>query len=135
MAGEDRYEKRVLSLETSLSEIHRLLSLVQTRLIGGLETDKPGIINDLKNLQNRITLFEEDLAIVKQEYVKNATLANYVNDIAELKACLSEVKSESKTSISDIWKEIAKNNKFRWMILGGFTVINTGVLIWDILHR
>lgn len=120
-------EDRMRLLETSLLEIHKLLTLIQTRLIGGLDTDKPGLINDLKNLQDKISVVESEIENIKRDYAKELLLQSVVRDIREIKS--------GAGGLSDIWKEIEKNNKFRWMMLGGIAVIDGAVILWDTLRR
>lgn len=110
-------EKRVQILEANLVEIHRLLTAIQTKLIGSLETEKPGLVSDLKALQDRVVCVERELAIIKVDYVQRTSITTLENEIVA-----------SQKDRTDLWKEIRANSKFRWMTTGGLTVIN--VLLW-----
>jgi len=113
---------RVQNLENSLQEIHKLLHVIQTKLVGGIETDKPGIVNDLKSLQEQVRLVESEIDTIKREYAKDMALAPLAQRISVIDAQLPK-----------LWVEIDNSKKFRWMAGGGMAVVNFAFVVWEVL--
>ena len=125
-------EHRIQSLETGLTEIHRLLSVIQTRLLGSIESDKPGLISDFKELQEKVRTVEGILVDVKQNYVPQSSLALLRQELSTLKDAEIAVL---KKSVENLWRESARNAKFRWLVTGGLIVVNAALGLYVALKH
>jgi hypothetical protein len=101
---ENDISNRVDVLESGQGQILQILQKIEKRLIGNLEEDKPGLIDDVRVL--RKTMESIDTRIM------NIERANLINRIQTL-----------ETEIQSLSTKVAELTKYRFMVYGGILVV------------
>lgn len=108
---------RVEMLESKQEQILQILQKIEKRLIGDLENDKPGLIDDIRVLRKMMEQIDGRIMSIER--------ANLINRIQTL-----EVEHQALAS------KVAELNKYRFMVYGGILVaafiLNKA---WDYLQK
>lgn len=125
-------EARVKKLETDydreISKILEILSKVQQRLVGSLDTTmSPGLISEVRDLQSELSKTRVRLTDFKHEF--DALKAARDSDAQALKEL-----SAMKEQLPKLWKKVQVYDRYRWVILGGVLVLGyVASKLWEYL--
>lgn len=115
----ENHENRLLKLENdeNVNNIFSVLKKIEEKLLGGLETDSPGLVFEVKRTQENL------IEITKR--VKNIeTIATQVKEEGSIptKSKLYEIEA-IKTEIRDVRKDIKNLNIHRWIVYGSIITL------------
>lgn len=110
------FEPRLNKLEETTSELLNICKKIQERMVGGINSESPGMIDDIRNLKASQLETNRQIQEINKKIENLGSIEHAVDEISELKDTLNSL------------------SKFRWITWGvlvgfGWLIANIGGLM------
>jgi hypothetical protein len=106
---EEKFQKFEADVNRELVKLTQVTDKIQQRLVGGIDTSDPGLVNHVREMQ------------LELDHLKLKTKELQV-ELEKLKISIYDLL-DIKEQLPVLWKKIKIYDQYRWAILGGAAVI------------
>jgi len=111
------FENRIGQLESLQSQTLRIVQKIERRLIGDIEDDKPGLVDDFRAVRKIVETFDGKMIRLEQLNLEERIIS-------------------VESSVTDLTRAFQDVNKWKWAIWGGIIVFVFFVdKIWEIVKE